>query len=1344
MSTPTPALQRPSRLSAWLMAALGVLLCGACLFYLTVRHVLWPRLDDWRPQLVAHLEHALGRRIDVGSITPGWQGLHPTLQVRDLQVGGPDGGMRFSAHSVQARLSWRSLLQGSPRLAELHLEKPWAMFERLPNGRLQFAGMLLPDQGRLNEPLLDWLLSQGEITIRDATLLLHDARAAWPDGEVSRLNIDLRNTGRHHELSVRSDGRLSVGAHASLALMFDRPALSRRADWQRWRGELHLATQALPVEPLVRIVAALAPGLSSHRIAARGEVDELAWLRFEDGKVVDGQLKLAARAPSAQWQGHRVELQSLQGDVRIMNAQEAGWQVSIDQLSLGDGRGVNLTARGQALLMPQEPQRVRKAHLEVGPAEIAPLLVWLKRLPLPAAVQTRLQPIEAGGRLSEISIDWRSAAVAPERAAVSDSAQPQAAGLTLATRFERLWFKTDPSLPAPVQAASGLSGSFRGSVAQGTGTVAGEGVRLSLPRVFADPDLELDRLRAEFSWHRDTRTPAQPLQVLVPSLQLANADASGEFSAQWHAQAAGPGYLELKGRLDRASVSRVARYLPLRIPARVREWAAQALPEGVGEDVEFDVQGDLRDFPFRDPERGRFRIVAKVRDTTLAYSPAWPEIEQIRADLEFSRGGFSVLAHSATIDTLRLSEVKARMLDYRDPMLQVDGRVAGRAQDMLAFVDNSPLSTTAAGATRELRVSGDTRLSLALSLPLRQLSSARVQGSVELAGNEVVADTAIPPVSAVSGQVDFTERGVEWQALQGNFLGGPIRVSGRADEQGSLRVEAVGQIDDDGIRRLVDNPLTRTLSGRTGYTARIETDRRRMALAIESDLVGLASALPAPFDKPAHRAWPLRILAEPGPSATPQEGPHADRIDVRLQDRMALVLERERDPATSRLLVRRGSLAVNDEPVLGEAGLSVLVRAPSLDFDAWRTLLGDGDLERLQRDAADAASPGMELLPNRVSVVATDLRLGGHALHDVVLGATRRDGRWRANVAAREIMGHFDWLDARPGERSGTVVARFDRLQLPRSREAELEAVLARPPQSLPALDITVEDLALGKVRLGRLELQAVNDGSEQQPVWRLSRLKVDNPQASLLASGTWSLQPAGPVRKGLQGAGGLSRSTALDLSLDIQDAGGLLERMGIRDAVKGGQGRLEGAVSWTGSPLAIDMPTLSGDLHLALGQGAFLRADPGAARLIAVLNMQSLQRLLSGDLGRVFEQGFAFDRIDGSVHIDGGIAHADTLSMRGPQAQISLTGQADLKRETQALQVHVTPELDAGLASIAVGAMINPVVGLGSLAAQYVLRKPLQDALGFDIDITGSWTEPTVIERPRRRTVDGDGPPRP
>jgi len=1324
---PTPAPPRHSRLNHWLLLTLAGVLCTACLGYLGARHLIWPRLADWRPEIVAHVERAIGRPLAIGALRPGWQGLHPTLQLDQVRLDGQDGRPRLHAESIRMRLSWRSLLQGTPRLAELHLQAPRVEFERLANGRLQFAGFLLPDDGKINEPLVDWLMSQGELTARDATIVLHDARRAWPDRELSAVSLDVRNVGRHHELSARSDRPLSPDATASLALAFDRPAFSRRPDWRQWDGELHLSTQGVQLEPLMQIVAAFSEPLSRARVSAQGAIDELFWMRFREGRIQDTRLKFAAARPGLAWQRGSASLKALEGEGELLENASGGYAVRLDRAVLTDAAGVLLRAQGSAQFDVSRLPVLQRLQLNVEPFEVAPVLALVKRLPLPDPLARMIRPVDLRGRLSGVALGWNG----PNGAKGVGEPAPW----TVRADFERLSMQVQHSTSPALPAFSNFSGSLQATPLQGTVKLQGQGALVSLPRVFAEPDLPLNQLRAELQWSRQTLQGITVWQVHVPSLEVANADVSGQFAGHWRSAAAGPGHLQLTGRFDRAQASRVARYLPLGIPVRTREWVARSLREGVGEDLVVDVEGDLRDFPFRDPARGRFRIAGRLRDATLGYAPQWPEIEQIQAELDFSRGGFSIQAQSAKTGNVKLSEVRARMAEYREALLLIDGRGVGAAADMLQFVDDSPLQDTVSRHTRDLSVTGEAKLGLSLVLPLAQLSATKVQGSVDFTGNEVRVDQTLPPFFNVTGRLGFSETGIELSGLQGLLLGGPIRVDGQADPSGRLRLAAQGSIGAQGMRRLVDNPLTRRLDGVARYTARVDVDGRASTLTLESDLVGLSSSLPAPFAKTAGEHWPLRVVSQPGAPTASDGRPMGDTLDVRLRDRIALVLERERDPGTQRLLIRRAGFAVGDEPVLRDAGLSVLVRTPELDFDAWRALLTDGELERLQRDAGDAVVPGMALVPDLVSVVADDLRIGGRALHEVVLGASRGEGRWSANIAAREIVGHFNWLDARPGERIGTLTARFDRLELPRSRENELESALSGAPEQLPALEVTVEELVLGRVPVGRLTLSAANEGSVEQPVWRLRQLRIDNPQARLDADGAWSFRSAGAQGSTTAGQAGQEpeRATSLNLELSVRDAGGLLERVGIRDAMQGGQGRLDGRVNWNGSPLGIDLPTLEGDLRLDLADGAFLRVDPGPARLIAVLNLQSLQRLLSGDLNRVFGQGFAFDAIGGDIRIASGIARTDALQMSGAQAQVTLSGMADLKRETQDLHVHVTPELDAGLASIAVGAMVNPIVGIGSLAAQYVLRKPLQDALGFDVQITGSWSDPMVSERTRR-----------
>ena len=208
-----------------------------------------------------------------------------------------------------------------------------------------------------------------------------------------------------------------------------------------------------------------------------------------------------------------------------------------------------------------------------------------------------------------------------------------------------------------------------------------------------------------------------------------------------------------------------------------------------------------------------------------------------------------------------------------------------------------------------------------------------------------------------------------------------------------------------------------------------------------------------------------------------------------------------------------------------------------------------------------------------------------------------------------------------------------------------------------------------------------------------------------------------------------------MDFKLVLADSGALLERLGTPKAIRGGKGQLSGQVGWLGSPFALDYPSLSGQVNIALDAGQFLKADPGVARLLGVLSLQSLPRRLSLDFRDVFQEGFAFDSVTGDLKIAQGVALTNNLRMRGVQAAVLMEGNADLARETQDLRVIVVPEINAGTAALAY-AVINPAIGLGAFLAQALLKKPLTAAGTREFRVSGPWADPQV-EPVKRKLTD-------
>jgi uncharacterized protein YhdP len=200
-----------------------------------------------------------------------------------------------------------------------------------------------------------------------------------------------------------------------------------------------------------------------------------------------------------------------------------------------------------------------------------------------------------------------------------------------------------------------------------------------------------------------------------------------------------------------------------------------------------------------------------------------------------------------------------------------------------------------------------------------------------------------------------------------------------------------------------------------------------------------------------------------------------------------------------------------------------------------------------------------------------------------------------------------------------------------------------------------------------------------------------------------------------------------LDFTLEVADGGALLAHLGQPDVVKGAKGSIGGQVDWLGAPGEPDFPSLGGQMTLNFERGQFLQADPGAAKLLGVLSLQSLPRRLLLDFSDVFEKGFAFDVITGDVALVRGVASTRNLKMRGVQATVLMEGATDVQLETQDLHVWVVPEINANAASLAYMA-INPVVGIGAFLAQLFLQRPLAAAATREFHVTGPWAAPLVV----------------
>ncbi|MGB5010347.1 MAG: AsmA-like C-terminal region-containing protein, partial [Candidatus Dechloromonas phosphoritropha] len=138
-------------------------------------------------------------------------------------------------------------------------------------------------------------------------------------------------------------------------------------------------------------------------------------------------------------------------------------------------------------------------------------------------------------------------------------------------------------------------------------------------------------------------------------------------------------------------------------------------------------------------------------------------------------------------------------------------------------------------------------------------------------------------------------------------------------------------------------------------------------------------------------------------------------------------------------------------------------------------------------------------------------------------------------------------------------------------------------------------------------------------------------------------------------------------------------------------------------------------------------KLEPGVGRLLGLISLQSLPRRLTLDFRDIFSEGLAFDRIAGRVVVTAGVMRTvEPLRINSPAAQIEISGEANLKDETQDLQVMVQPYVGS-VAAAGAAALVNPVLGAAALVAGAILQNPIGRLFAYSYHVTGSWSDPRV-----------------
>lgn len=1230
---------------------------------LTLRYWVLPGIERYHAMIELAASSAVGRQVSIGHIEADWHGFRPRLLMSDVRVLDEQGATALQFPLLRNAVAWTTFFFGELRFHSLELESPQLLVRRDAQGNRFVAGISSDGQGKLSSDAksLDWLLHQSLIVVRNGRIIWQDEMRNAPPVAFENVDLIIQNIRGRHRLALHAT------PPAALATPIDLRANLRGdsfADPASWEGEVYTRMDHTDV-------GAWRTWFDLPEALRKGSGGVRFWLGISQGVPVKLDADIDLRAVNARLAEDLPELllQRMQGRLGWQQS-DTGFEVSSEKLSLRTLDGFTLQPTDFLLnLSAKSGYRSASGEIKVNAAELSDINRLLAYLPVAEGIKRKLVDFSPQGKIRDLHLSWQGDLEKLQRYQVH-------------AKFDKVGLKQVAEWPA----ISGLSGTVDGNDSDGILNIDSRKLRMQAPGFLSGP-LTFDRIYGQLDWQRNNQ---HGWDLKLNKVLVSNADAEGTVYGSYQIND-GPGIADLTLSLRRVEVKNAARYIPMHaFNDKTYRWLQTGLQGGIADAFQMHVRGDLKDFPFPDSQHGLFRLTAQAKDVAIEFATGWPRIEKASADLLIQGRLLEVKASRAETAGAALQNVRVALPDTlsKSLVMEVDGEAADSTERSLDYIRNSPVRGYLSGYTDDFHAKGSGMLKLRLDIPLNGDGDTRVKGSYRVDDNEIDLGGGVPLLHKANGKLTFTEQNINAEGVTAQILGGPARVSLR-NEGSVLFVHADGKLDADSLYDTYGYPLLWRLHGKTDWQAEISVKDKQANVSVSSDLVGLNSALPQPFDKKAAQRRPLKFELKDIDARN-------NTLTFHYGDIFKVDLARVRNEA-GHWDIKRGNIVLGKVPDAPAGdGIWISGQLPYFAMQGW--------------SGWSSLPEGEGVLPNIAGIdVNIDTVQGfGSALHDLSIRGSGRNGLVSTRLNAREVSGDLIWQP----QDEGKLYVRLKHLMLGETSDVEVaQQAQDTPPVvaeaiSMPEIDMVVDQLSWKGRQLGKLEMLLDDDAGDAV----LKTMRLTNPDGVVNVGGRWR-----PV----QG------ETEISARIEIADAGRILARSGYPESLSGGGGLLVSELRWRGSPDAFDFPSLNGSLQLTTGKGRFLQVDPGAAKLLGVLSLQSIPKRISLDFTDVFTPGFEFSSIKGEAVIQNGLLKTDNFVMTGSAAKVTLQGEVDLARETQDLKVRVLPAIgdNVSLLSFAAG----PAIGVGVLLTNKLLRDPLDKLVSFDYNVSGSWADPKV-----------------
>ncbi|WP_029686267.1 AsmA2 domain-containing protein YhdP [Tatumella saanichensis] len=1206
--------------------------------------LLMPHMNAYRSEVLSVVSSLTGAQIQADQLRGRWENFGPAIEVRGLTSTLSDGTLLDIGHVRLALDVWQSLLHAQLQFRDLTF---WQLHLNIPT---------LPSSSKEDHRSLGTQQLENLFLRRFDHFILRDSSIRFPSPSGQQIQFTVPqltwfNEGSRHQAEGEVSLSSLTGQHGAAQVRLDLNDRQGAID----NGRIWLQAADIDARPW------LGRWIKDNTSLKSASVSLTAWVNLKNGSLDSGDLMLSKGG--AEWQqgqqSHQLQLNKLTAHLEKSGK---GWAlsfplsaVSTDNVPWAPGYFAvywQPQVTDPLQLAPNSDIRLRASQLDL--ARLDPLIPLLA--PLSPDLATQWQQLQPRGKVDALAVDY-------------DLQHPQQ------SRFQTSWsdfrWQSDRQLPA----ISAVSGNGSGRLDQGQVSVSVGAQSVTMGDWFQAP-LQVSAVSANVGW--DIRDGNLLLTGDHISAEARSVAATGEFRYQQPQK--GEPRLDILAGINVSDAGDAWRYFPHNLMGKeLTDYLSGAVKGGTTRNATLLFAGDPHRFPFRQHD-GMFQVSVPLRNATYAFQPDWPPLKNLDIDLNFVNDGLWMKAQKVALGNAQATTLTADIPDYRQEKLFINGDVRGTGSDIGHYFQQTPLAKSLGAALDEVQIKGQVGGHLNLDIPLNG-KQVTATGNVAMNNNSLYIRPLKTTLTGLSGNFRYKNGDLDSDTLVGKWFGQPVSLNFTTREQSDDFAVDVGLEGNWSAAAVTQLPasLRSHLGGLLPWQGKVAITlpyhgEASYQVTVNGDAREVSSRLPSPLAKFAGTAFPFDVSVKGDLQHFMLTG-HAGG-DQAFSSRWLL---------SPQLRLDRGQWQsqTHSIPAL-PAEDSMVLNLPALQGEEWLSLFSGPKSEgnALRQNSSHFSLPG------NIRLHTPALTLAGQRWNDLtVILSQLLSGESRITAQGKEIRGSLQIKPRQPWQLALDYLYYNPQWGGKSSHPAQQMPTVVNF-SGWPALGFACRQCWLAGQNFGKIAGRLTPTGNKLV----LTNGLVQAGQTRLTAQGEWEQL-------------GDHARTALKGEIHSDNISQTTQWFGVSSPLAEAPVTLNYDLHWHNQPWQPDLPTLSGLLSFNAGKGVVTDVDTGAAgRILRLVSIDALLRKLRFDFSDSFNsKGFYFDSVKGTAWIENGVLRTDNSVMDGLEADIALSGKADLVQRTLDFDAAITPELSASV-GVATAFVINPVVGVAVYAASKAL----------------------------------------